>query len=139
MRGTTREWISRHREPIGVALISVGAFLATVVIALYVSPSSRDFAIKAVVAGMAVLFAVVVAWAQTPLTRLKPVTAGGPALTIGEHLKRTRAYYVRITTPIVTAWKGWVFLFEAGIPKMQQQALAIGGALVLSLNGWLFM
>jgi hypothetical protein len=106
-----------------MALIFLGTAIAIVRIALYVSPGNRDTAVKAVVAVMAMLIAVVVAWVRIPLTRLKSAPAAIPAMTIGERLKRTNAYYQRIMILVVVAWIVGVVLFPTGVPKMQQQAL----------------
>jgi hypothetical protein len=78
---------------------------------LDVSPSCE------VVAITALLVAVVVAWARSPLTRLKSAPAGIPALAIGEHLKRTSAYFLRIMVPLCAAWVAGVVLFVTGIPR----------------------
>jgi hypothetical protein len=133
MRETTRKWIRRCKGPAGVALIFLGQVLAAVLIALYVSPGSQDFAFKAVAGVTAVLIAVVVAWVRTPLTPLESAAAGIAARTIREHIKRANAYFVRIMVPIVTVWGAALVLFGAG--TMQRQALAIGGGVAVMLIG----
>jgi DNA-directed RNA polymerase subunit RPC12/RpoP len=72
-----------------------------------------------------------VAWVRTPLTRPKPTAGGVPLVTITERFKRTEAYFVRLVVPIVAGWVAVLTLVPLGIPKLQQQALAIGGGVLL--------
>jgi hypothetical protein len=86
-----------------------------------------------------VLTAALIARLRSPLTRLKPGLAGIPSVTIGEHLKRTSAYFQRIMAPLCAAWGAGVVLFVTGMSRIQQQALAIGGGVALFLIGSLFV
>jgi hypothetical protein len=139
MKDTTADWIRRHEQLVGWAVFFPSMIFAVILVVFLVPPESRDFAVRAVMAVCLVSFAAFYAWVRSPLTRLKSATAGIPVLTIGDHFKRTSAYHVRIMTPVLAAWIAGVLLFGAGLPKRQQQALAIGGGLVLSIPGWMFI
>lgn len=130
MGEATREWIRRHHHFIGVSL---GLFVA--VIGILIFPHH----IAATVAVVSVLIAVFVAWARSPLARVKPSVAGIPGLTIGGHFKRTNAYFVRIMVPVTAAWVVVITLFLTGLSNYQRQGLAIGGAVMLSVVGALLL
>jgi hypothetical protein len=129
----------RHEQLSAAALMLPGTIVGLILVFFLASPENRDFAVKVVVAVDAVLAAALVGWLRSPMPRLKPGLTGAPALTIGEHFNRTNAYFVRIMVPLGTAWVAGVVLFVTGIPKMQQNALAIGGGVALGLIGSLFI
>jgi hypothetical protein len=66
------------------------------------------------------------AWVQTPFTPVKSAGGGISVLTIGERLKRTNAYFVRIFVAVVMVWIAAVTVFVTGLP--QQTAVAMGGS-----------
>jgi hypothetical protein len=129
MRETTREWIRRHIEPIGTVL----ALIVLLLLSPYVSRGN----LKVVIAVGAVLISAIAAWVGTPLTPLK--SAGIPGLPIGEHFRRTSAYFHRIGVPVLVAWILAVTLFVTDIPKLRQLALLFGGVMVLVSIEFLFL
>lgn len=98
-----------------------------------------DDYIAASVVVCTVVIGVVVAWRRNALPPSKPSAGGVPTLTIGEHLRRTNAYFVRVAVPLACAWIAAVTLFVPGIPRWEKDALAIGGTVVGFLIGFLLV
>lgn len=124
------EWIRRHAKAVSVGLV---------VVVMTVGAVFFPHSIPETVAVVVVLMGLMVSWARAPLPRPKTSVAGIPELTIRDHLKRSTALYVRIMVPLLTAWVVVMTFFFTDIPKPQQEAWTIGGAMALSLIGSLFL
>jgi hypothetical protein len=138
LKETTLDWFRRHAGTIGVAFLLLGTTL-TAVLSTFFAPHSARQATSVAFAVLSVAFMAFYAWASTPLKRSESRVAGIPGLTIREHFKRTNALFVRIMVPIVGAWVVAITFFGTGITKAHQQALSIGGGVVVALIASLFI
>jgi hypothetical protein len=128
MKETTREFIERYRGLIGTLYIIVGVAIAALIL-------PRAYA-RAALGVLVLAFAVFLVWVLTPLPRRTSSTQA-PGPTIREHLKRTRAYLQRIVIPVAAAWWLGVAIYGTGLSNLQQQALGVGGGVILLLLGGL--
>jgi ribosomal protein S27AE len=108
------DWIRRHSIAVGFSL----ALIAAILIKLYVSSADRGFAGKIT----AVIIAVAITCASAYLPRPRA------AATIGAHLRRTYAFFLRILIPLIVGWVAAVTLY---VQHQQAQLLGAGVALYL--------
>lgn len=131
-----QEWVRRHCQLVGAALLLPVWVTVSVLIFFLVPPASRDLAMRAGMAVSTVLLSTFYAWVWSPLPPVGPKPAGVPALSIREHFGRTWAYYVRITIPVMVSWLMAVMLFLPLLPKVEEYALAGAGAVAIQMLGY---
>jgi type III secretory pathway component EscS len=127
VKDSTREFVHRHAEVLGIVFFLGAMVIWAAVFVLLALPKSYGEV------GMAVLivaFAAFFIWGRTPILER---TTPSAVLTIREHLRRTNAYSQRIIVPVAVAWIVGVLFYKSALTKMQEQALSIGGAVVLVL------
>jgi hypothetical protein len=128
VKDSTREFFQRNAKPVGVAYIVVIAVITAVAGALLKLP---NWYMGASVGFAVITFGVFFAWAQSPLSPVRRSSLGRPAPTIREHMKRTRAYFMRITVPIAIAWCVATTFYKGGLTPLQSQGVTIAGGLVI--------
>jgi hypothetical protein len=127
MRDSNREYIRRHAKVIGVVTMVLGGVLSAFFFPGYMHVS---------VGALVVLFAVFYVWAEYPL---QGRGSDQGVITIRQQFKRARTLFTRITVPMVALWCVGVIFYGTRLSKLQTQAWAVGGGVVLFFIAWLFI
>jgi asparagine N-glycosylation enzyme membrane subunit Stt3 len=133
MREKTRAFLQRHSGPLGVVFVVVAGVVAAGASALLDLPKSY----VRIAFGVAIVaFGAFYTWARTLQAKPEVPT---PLPTIGQHMRRTRVVFQRISVPLVVAWCVAVTFYGSGMTELQKQGVAVGGGVALFLIMWLFI
>lgn len=136
MKETTRAWIRKYAEIIGIGLMLLGGILTAFVAAL-LFPSAGKTVMASCVGVLVLVFAVFYAWARFPMP--PNLFSKVSTLTISGQLRRTQAFFQRVMLVVLVAWCVAVTLLVPKLTATQRNGAAIVGSLVLSFVGSLFV
>jgi rubredoxin len=122
------EYFKRHPKAAGVMF--VGLVVSTLVLPRWAMPW--------IIGTYLVAFGTHYAWTSTTLPK-GTQTALGATFTIGDHLRRTRALYMRILLPIIIAWVAVTTFYPPTLTKDQRMLVGVAGGTLIAFLGFVMI